>query len=338
MAALMMAVMVRRKIGIVQAAPGSMPSGGNVFNRELFEHALRAGWPLALLDPSHASAPSSWDLLVWDSLLLDRVQRLAHERVGLLLHYLPSLQPGIGTARAAMLRAREDRAASLADFYIVTSREIAAVIAARWPRKPLFVCEPGVGAAFKRRPPRRAGRSISLLTVANLLPAKGHEDALEVLARLEAQPWRWHLVGEAGGDSETTGRLRAQAERTGLIGRITFHGVLSQHEVAVRMADADLLLQPSLFESYGMTLVEAAAVGLPALAFRVGAAERLVRHGSTGLLAPAGDWAAFGDYLCTLTADASLRATFERNLAAEPVRGWEATLADFRAACEAMLD
>jgi glycosyltransferase involved in cell wall biosynthesis len=332
-----MPFMARRKIAIVQTAPGSTPSGGNVFNRELFEHALRSGWPLELLDLSHASAPSPWDLLVWDSLLMDCVQRLAHERIGLLLHYLPSLQPGIGRAHASLLRAQEDRAALLADFCIVTGREMAAVIAARWPGKRLFVCEPGVGAGFKRRAPRSAGGSIELLTVANLLPAKGHEQALEVLARLEARPWHWHLVGEAGGDSETAGRLRARAERTGLIQSITFHGVLSQPQVAARMAAADLLLQPSLFESYGMALAEAAAIGLPALAFRVGAAERLVRHGSTGFLAPAGDWGAFGDYLRAFTADPSLRAAFQRNLAREPVRGWEATLADFRTACETLL-
>ncbi|MPZ44022.1 MAG: glycosyltransferase [Betaproteobacteria bacterium] len=331
-----MTFMARRKIAIVQAVPGSMPSGGNVFNRELFDHAARAGWPLAIVDPSHTSAPSSWDLLVWDSLLLDRVQRLAHERIGLLLHYLPSLDPGLDRARASGLHAAEDRAVLLADCYIVTGREIAATIAARWPGKRLFVCEPGVGAAFKRRPPRSVGRSISLLTVANLFPAKGHEGALQVLERLQDEPWHWHLVGQAG-DGDIAGRLRAQAERKGLIERITFHGVQSQPQVAARMAAADLLLQPSLFESYGMALAEAAAVGLPALAFRVGAAERIVRHGTTGFVAPAEDWRAFGDYLRALIADPALRATFERNLAGEPVRGWEATFVDFRAACESML-
>jgi glycosyltransferase involved in cell wall biosynthesis len=77
---------------------------------------------------------------------------------------------------------------------------------------------------------------------------------------------------------------------------------------------------------------------LPAIAFRVGAAERLVRHGATGFVAPRGDWDAFGDCLRALLADPALRITFERNLAAEPVRSWEAVLADFRSACEAMLD
>ena len=86
-----------------------------------------------------------------------------------------------------------------------------------------------------------------------------------------------------------------------------------------------------------MVLAEAAAVGLPAVAFRVGAAEGLVRHGETGLLAPAGDWDALGRHLVALFEAPGLRAQFERNLAACPVRGWDLAFAEFRAACEQAL-
>jgi glycosyltransferase involved in cell wall biosynthesis len=330
--------MVWRKIAIVQAAPGSMPSGGNVFNRELLGCATRAGWPLASVDVSRPSEALGCDLVLWDSLLLDRVRRLAAERVGLLLHYLPSLQPALDPACASKLRADEDRAAGLADFLIATGREIAATMAARWPGKRLFVCEPGVGSSFQWRGHRVPGESVRLLTVANLLPAKGHEGALRILEQLRCEPWHWHLVGHAENGREGLARLRARAEQAGLTERITFHGALAQPQVAALMAAADLLLQPSAFESYGMALAEAAAVGLPAIAFRVGAAERLVRHGGTGLLAPPGDWDAFGGGLRALLADPALRASFERNLAGQPVRAWEAAFADLRSACEAMLD
>jgi glycosyltransferase involved in cell wall biosynthesis len=332
-----MAHMVRRKIAIVQATAGSMPSGGNVFNRELLRCATRAGCSLASIDVSRASEALACDLVLWDSLLLDRVRRLAGERVGLLLHYLPSLQPELGPARASALRAAEDRAAALADCLIATGREIAATMSARWPDKRLFVCEPGVGALFQRRMHRAPGESVQMLTVANLLPAKGHEGALRILEGLRCERWQWHLVGHAEEGCEVLARLRARAEHAGLIQRITFHGTLSQPQVAAMMTAADLLLQPSVFESYGMALAEAAAVGLPAIAFRVGAAERLVRHGVTGLLAPPGDWDAFGAGLRTLLTEPARRAAFERNLAGAPVRDWEAAFADFRSACEALL-
>ena len=246
-----MAHMVRRKIAIVQATAGSMPSGGNVFNRELLRCATRAGCSLASIDVSRASEALACDLVLWDSLLLDRVRRLAGERVGLLLHYLPSLQPELDPARA-LFRAVEDRAAAQADCLIATGREIAATMSARWPDKPLFVCEPGVGAQFQRRMHRAPGESVQMLTVANLLPAKGHEGALRILEGLRSERWQWHLVGHAEVGGDVLARLRARAEHSGLIQRIIFHGALSQPQVAAMMAATDLLLQPSIFESYGM--------------------------------------------------------------------------------------
>ena len=73
------------------------------------------------------------------------------------------------------------------------------------------------------------------------------------------------------------------------------------------------------------------------LSNRVGAAEQLIEHGVTGFLATAGDWESFGGYLNVLLEDATLRSNFRENLRHRTVRGWEKTVADFRAACEAML-
>ena len=50
-----------------------------------------------------------------------------------------------------------------------------------------------------------------------------------------------------------------------------------------------------------------------------------------------GDWDSFRGYLQMLLEDAALRASFRDNLRHAAVRGWDRTLADFRAACETML-
>src|SRR5690606_33452454 len=116
--------------------------------------------------------------------------------------------------------------------------------------------------------------------------------------------------------------------------RITWHGAIGQESVAALMAGSDLLVFPSSFEAYGMAIAEAVAAGLPVLANRVGAAAQLVRHGSTGYLANAGDWDGFGRHLRELLGDAALRAAFREKLHEMPVRGWDEAFADFRAACE----
>lgn len=324
-----------QRIGLVMAPAKGVPTGGNIYDRSIVRHARRCGWPLqALASPSRGARV--WDALVWDSLLIERVARAGAERIALLLHYLPSLAPGIAPARAAELRRAEDRAAAQAQLCIATSRELAALLAARWPGKPVRVCEPGVAAVFRRRKPRAASAAPALLTVANLLPTKGHERMLALLERLAHLPWHWHVVGECALDGGVRERLALHARRAGLARRMTVHGPLPQRQVAAMMRAADVLVQPSGFESYGMALAEAAAVGLPAVAFRVGAAERLIRHGATGFVAPAGDWDAFERHLCALIENAPLRGQFERKLAGAAVRGWDAAFADFRLACESL--
>lgn len=325
------------KIGLVHPPLESFPSGGNVYNEKLLEYAGRCDFPLVSLPWRGTSVHcENWDLLVWDSLLLDRLARLAGERIAVLLHYLPSLEPGLDLRKRQDLQAVERHAVAQADFAIVTGKTVAEAITARWPGKPVFLCEPGVSDAFLRYRAGHADQTVKLLTVAHLLPGKGHDQLLEILEQLRHLHWHWQLAGDCDLSPETTQRLRDRAAQAGLTGRITFHGALQPEAIAALMANSDLLVSPSTFEAYGMAVAEAAAIGLPVLSNRVGAAEQLIRHGVTGFLATAGDWDSFGRYLHLMLEDAALRAAFRDNLRHSAVRGWDKTFADFRAACEAM--
>lgn len=335
--ACIMPFMAGRQIGFMHPPFASFPSGGNVYNEKLLEYAGRCGSPLVSL-PWRVEAPcGKWDLLVWDSLFMDRLARIADERLALLLHYLPSLEPELDFGARQMVTAVEHRAITQADFAIATGKCVANAVTARWPGKPVFVCEPGVSEMFLRNRPRHTERTVKLLTVAHLLPAKGHAQLLELLARLRHMQWHWHIAGDCEVSSETTALLCNRAARAGLTERITFHGAMSQEAVAALMADSDLLVCPSTFEAYGMTVAEAAASGLPVLSNRVGAAEQLIQHGVTGFLATVGDWDSLGRYLEFLLEDAALRGTFRHNLRHAAVRSWDQTCADFRAVCDAML-
>jgi glycosyltransferase involved in cell wall biosynthesis len=330
--------MIARKIGFVHPPLESFPSGGNVYNKKLLEYAGHCGFPLVSLPWRDEALPcGNWDLLAWDSLYLDRLARIAGERIAVLLHCLPSLEPALDLRGKQALQAVEQRAVAQADFAIATGKTVAETVTARWPGKPVFLCEPGVGEAFLRDRPGRADQPVTLLTVAHLLPAKGHGELLELLQQLRHLHWHWQVAGDCGLSPETVRRLRDRAAQAGLTDRITFHGALQQEAVAALMANSDLLVFPSTFEAYGMAVAEAAAAGLPVLGNRVGAAAQLIQHGVTGFLATAGDWDSFGGYLQVLLEDAALRAAFRDNLRHAAVRGWDKTFADFRAACEAML-
>jgi glycosyltransferase involved in cell wall biosynthesis len=62
-----------------------------------------------------------------------------------------------------------------------------------------------------------------------------------------------------------------------------------QRDIATTMAALDVLALPSRQESFGLVLVEAAALGKPVVACRSQGPEEIVDHGQTGLLVPQED-------------------------------------------------
>ncbi|HEX2164342.1 MAG TPA: glycosyltransferase family 4 protein [Thermoanaerobaculia bacterium] len=88
------------------------------------------------------------------------------------------------------------------------------------------------------------------------------------------------------GDGE--GRARMEAEAAAGVGEaMRFLG--SRPRVAPVLAAADLLASTSDTEGIPAAVLEAAYLGLPVAGFAVGGMPECVRHGETGLLAPAGD-------------------------------------------------
>jgi glycosyltransferase involved in cell wall biosynthesis len=70
----------------------------------------------------------------------------------------------------------------------------------------------------------------------------------------------------------------------GLNGKVTFWGSIPWHEIPHFYRKADILINPSLSESFGMSLVEAMASEVPVVATRVGGMINVVADGETGLL------------------------------------------------------
>jgi len=73
------------------------------------------------------------------------------------------------------------------------------------------------------------------------------------------------------------------------------------------MMAADVFCLPSYREGFGMTIIEAAACGVPAVASRIYGITDAVEEGKTGLLFPAGDVAALTQALLKLIVDRNLR-------------------------------
>lgn len=323
------------------------PSGGNVFNRRIIALARASGFPLATVEvaPNGSVPPLPRDAIVlWDSLLLENLSNCpsvgngaAH---GILVHYVPFLNPLLHSDRRGVEEERFGSAARRVRFFIATGLSVRRFLEQRYPGTIVQLCEPGVDDSFPgaRRPwnePEQV-RTVRVITVANLLPAKGLSELLETLADLRHYDWVWHLAGDERIDAGYAEFFRSRIRDVGLQTRIRLHGALDTPELARLLGEVDVFAFASRYEAYGMALAEAAAVGLPIVTTDVGEARRIVRYEETGLIAPVADRNAFRSDLERLLSDSALRRRFHARLRLDTPRTWDDAFADFRNALRAV--
>lgn len=118
-------------------------------------------------------------------------------------------------------------------------------------------------------PSHRAMREASLriVQVASLSRVKNQRLLIDAVAML-APSIKVHL--DLVGEDTLGGELQRLAEARGIANRVTFHGFVAQGGVRPILANADLYVQSSLHEAAGVSVLEAAAHGVPVLGTRVG--------------------------------------------------------------------
>lgn len=131
--------------------------------------------------------------------------------------------------------------------------------------------------------------------------------------------------------------LERRIEAVGLAGRVHTPGQVSREHLRGLYARAEVLAFPTLYEGFGIPVVEAMACGAPVVASNLSSLPEVV--GDAGLLADPWDPDAFGGALLRVLRDAGLRdALRARGLerartftwgrtARETLRGYEAALA-----------
>ena len=122
---------------------------------------------------------------------------------------------------------------------------------------------------------------------------------LRVVARVAAARPDARFVWVWGGEAADV--VRAEAARLGIADRVDFVGYRADARQLV--AGATLFLLASRFEGLPYSLIEALAAGVPVVATDVTGTRDVVRDGTTGLLAPAGDVEGLAGHVLALLAD-----------------------------------
>ncbi len=324
------------------------PSGGNTYDRKLCRGLSSIGWSVhehqvsgfwsepdaesfAALAGVMRQIPDG-ALVALDGLvastapdvLVPHARRL---RLVVLVHMPLGLR-----SEADEIRTRERAVLSAAEAVITTSdwsqsrlMELYAL-----PADRVHVAEPGACAAELAT---GTATGETLLSVAAVIPDKGHAVTLDGLATIRDLSWRWVCVGSLDRDPEFVDGLRRRAREWGLADRVRFAGTAIGADLDRAYAAADAMVLASRAETYGMVVTEALARGLPVIATDVGGVtEALGRAGDgsrPGLLVPADDPTALAGALRSWLADAELRARLRRAARErrESLRGWSSTTA-----------
>lgn len=148
-----------------------------------------------------------------------------------------------------------------------------------------------------------------LLTVSRLAPEKNLSLTLEALALVREKFPDTGLVIVGSGPEE--GKLKILVKKLELEGVVDFVGW--QDDLASFYKTANAFIQTSLFEGYGLALIEAGLFGLPVITTSVGIAQEL-EHGKDALIYPIGNADLFAGGIVDLIENNHKRENLRANM------------------------
>jgi glycosyltransferase involved in cell wall biosynthesis len=179
--------------------------------------------------------------------------------------------------------------------------------------------------------PKRIETPLRLVTVSRLAPNKRVDHAIKALKILLGKNADARLTIVGHGEAEPS--LKAIAENLGVGERVEFTGRLDEAGKNEQLRRAHFLVHTSVREGWGLNVIEANAMGTPAIVYRVGGLVDSTLHNETGLVTseetPAAVAQAALDILTTPDKYDELRVnawnrskTFAWNKVVEPVCDW----------------
>jgi glycosyltransferase involved in cell wall biosynthesis len=132
---------------------------------------------------------------------------------------------------------------------------------------------------------KRLTRPLRLVTVCRLAPNKRVDHAINAVKLLNAQGVDARLTIVGTGEVET--QLKQLVQELGLTDKVTFTGPLKEAQKDAALRQAHFLIHTSVREGWGLNIIEANAMGTPAIVYPVGGLVDSTVNDVTGIVLPA---------------------------------------------------
>lgn len=161
--------------------------------------------------------------------------------------------------------------------------------------------------------PADTQRRYNLLMIGRLHPNKNTLFALDVLERLVEMESDINLFLIGSGEGRYADEVMARISQEPIAGHVTYIDSMPQKRIAPYYKAADLYMLPSVYEIFGMVLLEAAYFGCPFIASRTGGALTLDSKGECGVVMDGFDAQGWADTILDLLHDEKRRASISES-------------------------
>lgn len=149
-------------------------------------------------------------------------------------------------------------------------------------------------------------RPLRLLYAGRVTQRKGIKYILEALKQFKKADVELHIIGNIHGSGRG---LR------GYEGMYKLHHAISQYELFKQYHHYDAFILPTVFEGFGLVIVEAMAAGLPAITTPNGIGPELIEDGKNGFIVPIRDTQAIVRAITQLLSKSSIELSKMRQAA-----------------------